>query len=169
MFDDFLQSYDAFRTNGAENPLLETVQLFDLLSEGALRKVDLSFLRQEKIDLLHLAQKRKEGMPLEYIIGRATFMGLRFFCSPDTLIPREETELLVKATLSLIREKQEFENDLTIIDMGTGCGNIAVSLAMNSDNTRILASDIPALCLQTANAHVHADGHTNRYADRDTN
>ena len=85
-------------------------------------------------------------------------MGLRFFCSPDTLIPREETELLVKATLSLIRKKQEFENDLTIIDMGTGCGNIAVSLAMNSDNTRILASDISPAAIEIAQKNVNEFG-----------
>jgi len=155
MFEDFLQAHSVFQDHGTENPLLDTVRLFDLLSNGALRKVDLSLLRQEKMDLLHLAQKRKEGMPMEYGIGMATFMGLMFYCSPDTLIPREETELLVEVALDLIKKKREFENDLTIIDMGTGCGNIAVSLAMHSDNTKILASDISASAIEIAQKNVN--------------
>ena len=155
MFEDFLQAHNVFQNHGTENPFLDTVRLFDLLSNGALRKIDLSLLRQEKMDLLHLAQKRKEGMPMEYVIGMATFMGLMFFCFPDTLIPREETELLVKVALDFINERQKFENHLTLIDMGTGCGNIAVCLAMRSDNTRILASDISSAAVAIAQKNVN--------------
>ena len=104
MFDDFLESYDIFRKSGAENPLLETLRLFDLLSNGALRKTDLSTLN---IDLQQLAQRRKEGIPLEYIMEMATFMGLTLSCSPHTLIPREETELLVNVALDLIEKRPQ--------------------------------------------------------------
>lgn len=155
MFEDFLQAHNVFQKHGTENPLLDTVRLFDILSNGALRKIDLSLLRQEKIDLLHLAQKRKEGMPMEYGIGMATFMGFMFYCSPDTLIPREETELLVEVALDFIKKKREFEDDLTAIDMGTGCGSIAISFAMHSDNTKILATDISASAIEIAQKNVN--------------
>lgn len=153
MFNNFMKIYDVFNEYGIEDPLFETLCLFDLLSGYALRNIDLSLLKK-KINLIHLAKKRKKGMPLEYIIEMAIFMGLTFHCTPGTLIPREETELLVKVTIDLIKERQKIENDITIIDVGTGCGNIAVSLAMNSNNTKILATDISPAAIDVAQINV---------------
>ena len=155
MFNYFIQTYDIFKENDVENPLLETLRLFDLLSGNMFSNMDVTFLKQGKINLIDLAQKKKEGMPLEYIIGMATFMELTFYCSPGTLIPRKETELLVKVTLNLIKEMQEIENDLIIVDVGTGCGNIAVSLAANTDKTKILASDISPEAIEIAQKNVN--------------
>jgi release factor glutamine methyltransferase len=155
MFNHFIQAYNVFNESGVENPLLETLRLFDLLSGNALRKMDLYPLTEKKIDLADLAQKRKEGMPLEYIIKMATFMGLAFYCSSGALIPREETELLAKVTIDLIKERQGIENNLIIVDVGTGCGNIAVSLAMNSEHTKILAVDISQSAIEIAQKNVN--------------
>lgn len=155
MFNHFIQAYNVFNESGVDNPLLETLRLFDLLSGNALRKMDLYPLTEKKIDLADLAQKRKEGMPLEYIIKMATFMGLAFYCSSGALIPREETELLAKVTIDLIKERQGIENNLIIVDVGTGCGNIAVSLAMNSEHTKILAVDISQSAIEIAQKNVN--------------
>ncbi len=152
--NEFLETYNAFQKLGVEKPLHEVLRLFGLLSGGALRDTDLCLLRQEEIGLLELAQKRKAGMPLEYIIGLASFMGRTFFCSPETFIPKKQTEILVKVALDYIKKKQGRENHLTIIDMGTGCGNIAISLAMNSDNTKILGSDISPTAVEIAQRNV---------------
>ena len=100
----------------------------------------------------------KDGVPLEYILGRAAFMGQLFFCSQDTLIPREETELLARVTLDLIQEMQQTRADLTIVDMGTGSGNIAMSLALYSQNTRVLASDISPAAVEVARKNVSQFG-----------
>jgi len=154
MFDDFLQSYDVFQKRGVEDPLLEILRLFDLLSNGALRELDLSALKPKGIDLDYIAQRRKEGVPLEYILGAATFMGLTLSCSPDTLIPRQETELLVNIALDFIEKRQKSEEDVTVIDMGTGCGNTAVSLAMNSARAKILASDVCPAAVEVARRNV---------------
>lgn len=156
MFGAFVQSYELFAKHGVENPLLETLQLFDVLSSGALSRIDMSLLDQENIDLDQLANKRKEGIPLMYILGKATFMGLSLFCAPGALIPRSETELLVKSALNFIRQKQlaDVKGQLTVIDMGTGCGGIAVSLAVNSGNTRILASDVSPEAIAVAQKNV---------------
>lgn len=88
--------------------------------------------------------------PLEYKNGEATFMGLTFYCSQDTLIPREETELLTNITLKHIQSLQKRQERLTIIDMGTGSGNIGVALAVYSQNTQILASDISSKAIKIA-------------------
>jgi release factor glutamine methyltransferase len=61
---------------------------------------------------------------------------------------------LVKVALSFVEKKQKFQRDLTIIDMGTGCGNIAVSLAMNAENVKILASDISPAAVELAQVNV---------------
>ncbi len=93
--------------------------------------------------------KRTE-IPQEYVTGQATFMGLTLFCTQDTLIPREETELLTRVALEYIHNLQELNKELTIIDMGTGSGNICVALAINSDHTRILASDLSSRAIEVA-------------------
>ena len=95
---------------------------------------------------------------MEYILGRATFMGLALSCTADTLIPRQETELLVGVALDLIRERQQAKRDLTVVDIGTGCGNIAVAIALNTEHTRVLASDISADAVEVARANVMAHG-----------
>ena len=138
----FLEIYDLFQEVKVEKPLLETVRLFDLLLGGALGETALGLLQQEKTGLLDVAQKRKGGMPLEYIVGLVSFMGRTFFCSPETFIPKKQTEVLYKVALDFLQQKQEYESNLTIIDMGTGCGNIAITLAMNSDSTRIFGCEI---------------------------
>ncbi len=61
----------------------------------------------------YLAEMRREGVPLEYIVGRAAFMELLPHCSPDTLIPREETELLVQVALDSARQMEEGKDELT--------------------------------------------------------
>ncbi len=93
---------------------------------------------------------KRTKIPQEYVTGQATFMGLTLFCTQDTLIPREETELLTRVALEYIHNLQELNEELTIIDMGTGSGNICVALAMNSDHTRILASDLSPSAIEVA-------------------
>ncbi len=97
---------------------------------------------------------QKAGAPSEYLSGRAQFMGRTFHCSTDTLIPREETRGLVEATLETIRQAQQTKQKLTLIEIGTGCGNIAVSLALNSENVRIVASDLSAAAVEVAQRNV---------------
>jgi HemK-like putative methylase len=142
VYEDFLQSYRAFKQAGVQDPLSETLHLFDLLSSGALRNASLSSLQQQNTDIAQLIQKRKEGIPTEYVMEQAAFMGRLFHCSSYTLIPTEETSLLVNVASELIRKRQKSNKNQTVIDMGTGCGNIAISLALNTKGVKILASDI---------------------------
>ena len=145
MFEGFEHAFHAFEQAGVEDPLQETLRLFDVLSAGAIRKAAAAGL--SLAELQSLVAKRKEGVPLEYILGKAVFMGLQLDCAPGALIPREETELLARTALSLIEARQAAQPNapeprLTVLDMGTGSGNIAVALAMHSPDIRVLANDV---------------------------
>ena len=96
-------------------------------------------------------RRRMSGEPLAYILGSCEFMGLEFKVDPRCLIPRPETELLVEA---VIRRAGSAGKGLTIADIGTGSGAIAVSLAKFLPSAKIIAGDIsePALELARENA-----------------
>lgn len=91
-----------------------------------------------------MVKARADGVPLQYVRGVQEFFGLEFAVSPAVLIPRPETEHLVEAALDHIRAGDR------VVDIGTGSGAIAVSLALNSPAARVLASDISLDALQVA-------------------
>ncbi|MCA9961270.1 MAG: peptide chain release factor N(5)-glutamine methyltransferase [Anaerolineales bacterium] len=140
MFDAFVQSYAALQQAGVENAAFEALRLLDVLSGGVLRNTAVSL--PPTLDLTYLAQQRQAGTPLEYILGQAVFMGQAFICTSDTLIPRQETELLANVALNMVQQIQETTPALTIADIGTGCGNLALTLAAHTQNVHVLASDI---------------------------
>ena len=154
MFDEFVRFCNIFHEQGLKDSLVETLRLFDLLSEGSLSKIDPSRLETLNIDLKKIAELRKQGVPMEYIVGKAIFMGLTLHCTPDTLIPRDDTVLLVEAALGLIEKKQKDGSGLILIEVGTGCGNIAVAIAMNAPGVKILASDIDPAAIKVARKNV---------------
>jgi release factor glutamine methyltransferase len=155
MFKRLQLVYDAFLEAGVEDPLLETFRLLDVLTVGAIRRAE-----SEAITALHpretlrIAKMRREGAPLEYILGKAVFMGLQLECNPAALIPRAETELLASVALELIRRKQSGQAHVTVLDMGTGSGNLAVALAVNTHNVSIVASDVSPCATELAQRQV---------------
>lgn len=115
-----------------------------------------------------LVDRRLRGEPIAYIIGHKEFFGLDFFVNRQVLIPRPETEILVeKAIKYTCPESLDFARDkysrgvgnrsLAIADIGTGSGCIAVSIAKNSPQSKITASDISrrALSITQKNAEKH--------------
>ncbi len=92
--------------------------------------------------------------PYQYIKGWVEFYKLKFKVSPDVLIPRPETELLVDEVLEFVRSKN---HNKFVLDLGTGTGNIAISIAKNSLKTKIIAADISSKALKIAkqNARLH--------------
>lgn len=109
--------------------------------------------QQKKLDDSLARLERGESFP--YVLGRWEFFGLEFEITPDVLIPRPETELLVEKAIAWLKKNPSRRN---IVDIGTGSGAIAVSLAVNVSNARILATDISPKALQVAkrNAEKHA-------------
>ena len=108
-------------------------------------EVELSFSEnsrfQDGIDSL------VEGIPLPYIIGKREFYGLEFIVTPDTLIPRPETELMVELALEWLGKHQ---GRRSAADVGTGSGCIAVAIAKNSPDVSFIASDISLSALRIA-------------------
>ena len=155
MINEFIRSYNIFQERGLEDSLVETLRLFDLLSEGSLSKIDPSRLEMLNDDMQKIAELRKQGVPMEYIVGRAIFMDLTLHCTPDTLIPRDDTVLLVETALGLIEKRQKDGSGLLLIEVGTGCGNIAIAIAMNAPSVKIYASDIDPAAVKVAKKNVN--------------
>ena len=93
-----------------------------------------------------LIDRRAKGEPLQYITGRQEFFGLEFEVTPAVLIPRPETELIVEETLRLAKNIPP----PLIIDACTGSGCIAIALAREIPNARIIATDISSEALAVA-------------------
>jgi release factor glutamine methyltransferase len=104
-----------------------------------------------------LVAQRVAREPLPYITGHAEFYGLDFLCTPDALIPRPETELLVDQALAWVKDQGSGVKTPTVVDVGTGCGAIAVALAVHAPYLRIVAVDSSAAALRLArrNAERH--------------
>lgn len=119
--------------------------------------------------LNELIARRKKHEPIAYLTGHKEFFGLDFEVTPDVLIPRPETEMLVEEALESIKSKvHKVKSPLRILDIGTGSGNIIISLAKNlsgdpyrfepiGTNQYFLASDNSAKSLTVAkkNAKKH--------------
>ncbi len=103
-----------------------------------------------------LLGRRMEGEPIAYITGWREFYGRPFHVTPDVLIPRPETELLVELALARIPPGETIE----VLELGTGSGCIAISLALERPHARITAVEQSEAALSVAqfNAHaLHAD------------
>jgi release factor glutamine methyltransferase len=133
-------------------------QDFMLTSLLKCRRVDLAvgtkeLTAEQRSEFGKMVERRAHGEPLQYIIGHCDFMGTTLSVDKSVLIPRPETELLVELAL---KEFKSSDNRCTIniLDLGTGSGNIAITLAKNIQNSSIMALDIheDSLCLALKNA-----------------
>ena len=107
-------------------------------------------LNENEQKTLKNAQNRlKNGEPLQYILGSTEFYGLIFQVNPDVLIPRPETEELVEWIIS-DQEQSSTSEKVSVLDIGTGSGCIAVTLAKNLPNFEVSALDLSAEALKTA-------------------
>ncbi|MBA7668801.1 Release factor glutamine methyltransferase [subsurface metagenome] len=101
---------------------------------------------QQDKDFWNLIERRLDGEPTAYITRHREFYGLDFYVDPNVLIPRPESELLVEKALRLAQEHAVS----TIVEVGTGCGAIAISLALSLPQAKIYATDISAAALKVA-------------------
>jgi release factor glutamine methyltransferase len=93
-------------------------------------------------------------------IKSARFLGLEFTIATDVLVPREETELLAREAITILRRVAP--SGPRVIDMCCGAGNIAVAIAHSVGSTTVLAADITTSCVDNARANVSAHGLTDR-------
>jgi len=118
------------------------------------RRADLDHLQQEILS--NALQELKTSKPVQYITGKAHFYGNEFKVSPATLIPRQETEELV----DLIIKDHKSRQDLNILDLGTGTGCIAISLALELNNASVSMIDVSKEALEIAQENASQIGVT---------
>lgn len=107
---------------------------------------------------LALKERYEAGEPLPYLLGHWEFYGLDFYVSPDVLIPRPETELLIDLALARARTRSATGAGLRLIDIGTGSGCIPVTLATLLPDAEISATDISAAALAVARSNAEKHG-----------
>jgi release factor glutamine methyltransferase len=105
-----------------------------------------------------LVARRERREPVSYILGTREFWGLPFEVGPDVLIPRQETEFIVEETLALVGKNSRPR----IVDVGTGSGCIAISLAREIPGARVIATDLSKYALGVARRNAVRHGVDNR-------
>jgi release factor glutamine methyltransferase len=108
---------------------------------------ELTLTTEQKKQLDDLLRRLERGESFPYVLGHWEFFDMDFEMTPDVLIPRPETELLVERAIAWLRESPGRSN---VADVGTGSGVIAISLAVNIPDVHMLATDISYLALQVA-------------------
>lgn len=106
--------------------------------------------QQQNLD--NTLQRLETGEPFPYVLGHWEFFGMEFDITPDVLIPRPETELLVEKAIAWLQESPVRR---TVADIGTGSGAIAVSIAANVQDSYVLATDISSEVLTIARKNAH--------------
>jgi release factor glutamine methyltransferase len=132
------------------------------LSRVALiTQADRTLTAQEAAHLAALVERRKFGEPIAYIVGAREFFGLQFQVNDSVLIPRPDTELLVELALARLPEQGR------LLDMGTGSGAIAVSVAHTRRDAAVTALDFSGAALDVARTNANAHGAVVRFLRSD--
>ncbi|RKU06329.1 peptide chain release factor N(5)-glutamine methyltransferase [Candidatus Poribacteria bacterium] len=146
-----------FEQHGIANPRLDAEVLLGHLLEKSRLQLYLQFempvFQEHLTPYRELIKKRIAHTPISYLTNRKEFMSLEFYVDERVLIPRPETEQLVETIL-----KEKTGDAERLLELGTGSGVIATSLAVHHPEWNIIATDIsePALAVAQKNAETHA-------------
>jgi release factor glutamine methyltransferase len=128
-----------------------------------IARPDLAMTPDQATQLAALVARRAAGEPLAYLVGSADFYGLEFFVSPAVLIPRPDTEVL----LELAVERAQALDAARIVDLGTGSGIVAVTLARLCPSAEVTAVDVSAGAIDVARINAARHGANVRFLTGD--
>src|SRR2546430_9406230 len=139
---EVLQSMTAyFKKRNIDNPRLNAEHLFAHVLGRTRMELYLEFEKNlgesELATLRELVRRRGQGEPLQHLLGTVEFCGHTFLCDKRAMVPRPETEELVELLQSRIENRES-----RIVDVGTGSGVIALSLAVKFPDAKVSATDI---------------------------
>ncbi len=143
---------DYLKSHGSDSPRLEAEVL--LAHARGCQRIELYTSFADPADealraaFRELVRRRAEGTPVAYLVGHREFYSLDFRVTPDVLIPRPETEVLVLAVLDLLKASGAGPQD--VADVGTGSGIIAITVARHAASARLTAIDISPQALAVA-------------------
>jgi release factor glutamine methyltransferase len=147
------QSARILNINGIEDSYIEARMLLGHITKlpavQIYTQTEQTLSLEQERDLYKLIERRLRREPTAYIINCREFYGIDFYIDSRTLIPRPETELLVDAALEFSKSSCSPSQQI-IADIGTGCGAIAVSLALSLPQSKIYATDISHSALEVA-------------------
>jgi len=148
---------ERLRRSGVPSPALDAdlllAQALGVPKEALVAHPEVELTAAEHDRLHALVARREQGVPVAYLRGVKEFYGMRFAVDPRVLVPRPETEALVDAVRAHVHGRA-----LTVVDLGTGSGAIAVALAASEPGLRVIATDVSADALAVARANAEAHG-----------
>ena len=148
---------------GIQNPYNESLGLMQYALGLNLEKIIISYedniSEAKKQTFEKLIERRFKKEPFAYIVKNKEFYSLNFYVDETVLIPRPDTECLVDAAIEEIRRLYGiYKKKINVIDLGTGCGAVAISIAKNFDNVIIYAADNNLTSLKTAEKNIINNG-----------
>lgn len=148
-----------FQKKGVRSPRLDAEVLLAYLlgtdRVGLYLDHDKPLKEEELAAFREMIQRRIAGEPVAYITGEKEFWSLSFKVTPACLIPRPETEVLVEEA---IRAAADAPHPLRILDIGTGCGAVAIALAKELEKSEVWATDRSPYALEVAKENVERHG-----------
>ncbi len=148
----FAQGKTVLKTAGIETFSFDASVLFEYAY--SMSKTDIIINPDSLVDegvFIDLCNKRADGMPLQYLVGKWEFMGLDFYVNPNVLIPRADTEVLVNYIIDVSKSP-------TVLDMCTGSGCIGISVAHYIKDAKVTLADISGDALSVAKQNAILNG-----------
>ena len=144
---------DKLTSFGVENPREEALLIIEEVTKSSRAKIMLDTQKSyTESAIFEILEKRREHIPLQYVLGKWEFMGKEFFVSPDCLIPRPDTEILVEKALTFLKTGDH------VADLCTGSGCIGISLALYKPGIDVTLMDISSGALNMARKNASAHG-----------
>ncbi len=150
-----------FKKCGIESPRLNIEYLLAKVFDCKRLDLYLTFdkpLNKKELDVVKkLVKQRKDGRPLQYILSEVDFCDTVLKVCEGVLIPRPETEILVESLIDVLSANKSSE-ELVILDIGTGSGNIAIAIAKKIEKCKMFAVDFSEKALNVAKENAVANG-----------